>query len=103
MTTRPENMGIDPRVQQVKHRIRDIGTVEAKDGVVHVNHWHFQHHLDWIPEGTRFTEVLIHDTVAGWNLWELHDIAHGYPCGCGVEAILREAGLVPKQFRGPKT
>lgn len=97
-----QNAFVDPGTDQVKQRIRDIGIIEARDGRLNVQNWCFNTYITWIPQGTETAAAVIDDHLAGWPMWELHDIAHGYPCGCGVEAILYERGLLPEHSRGPK-
>lgn len=97
MTAHPQNSSVDPGCDQPKRRIREIGTIEARDGLIHVWHWSFGTHITWIPPGTTISEEIIDNRLGGWEMCELHDIAHGYPCHCGVDELLRDNGL-PASF-----
>ncbi len=98
---------IDPGVQQTKHRIGQVGTIGvAADGTsVDIGEWEFRHVVNdasWIPpDMMRFPELEVDGRIAGWAPWELHDVAHGWPCGCGVDKVLRDAGFDFPYKRGP--
>ncbi len=93
---------IDPGTAQTKHRITRVGDLRVIDGKIDVSDWMWTEISDIVPPGTRFDSMwepggMIH----GWYVWELHDICHGWPCGCGIDVVLRDAGMRYPYIRGP--
>lgn len=70
-----------------RYGILDVGIIELRDGEIFLDNWSFH-----TPEGEMGLSPVGQDgggRVAGWELAELHLIAHGHPCSCPVA----EAGL----------
>lgn len=94
---------IDPGIVQTKHRITRVGDLRVnEEGKIDIFDWLWTEVSDLAPPGTRFDsqwdqEMRMH----GWHVWELHDIAHGWPCGCGIDRVLRDAGFEYPYKRGP--
>jgi hypothetical protein len=78
-----------PVPDQRKMRITKVGTVRVLEGsVVEARYWRFWGKNEWAPTGLYETTLGPDLKVAGWHLTELHAIAHGEPCDCGLTEMV---------------
>lgn len=94
---------VDPGIEQTKYRITRVGDMRVnEEGKIDFSDWLFTGVTDIFPHGTKFDSALDEAfRLHGWNAWELHDVAHGWPCGCGIDKVLRTAGFDYPYVRGP--
>jgi hypothetical protein len=74
-------------------RIEHIGTVTTRGREIHITGWRFSTH----PFGTEtaggqaYSYVGAPEQTSGWNVDELHAMAHGGACRCDVVRLARTA------------
>ena len=81
-----------PGCDQEKLRITKVGVMRlTPQGQIYTQGWQFSSFIRWAPSGQYDTSVALDGKMAGWHMRELHAIAHGSPCDCGVtELVERE-------------
>lgn len=88
----PVPQGPQPGCDQEKLRITKVGVMRlTPQGQIYTQGWQFSSFIRWAPSGRYDTSVALDGKMAGWHMRELHAIAHGSPCDCGVtELVERE-------------